>query len=165
MKNLITLSLVVTLIAGCASSSRLAKQSHFEPVIYPSGTKAFTFTLADKESKIKAYKKEMVETGVGGSARAEDYDYRGDPSLSRNKAKMPIYQQAKNLLDKQLNLTEFCRNGFIETDSYFFEKSGFIKGRCKDKATKQDLVKFSQAVLVPASGHESGGIESTPIYR
>ena len=102
--------------------------------IKSSGTKLFNYSIT-KKMPSKGQGKGMGKGGGRGGKHGGNKS-GGAPDMSRMKEKM--YDK----LNAKLAYTGYCREGYMESDSYFERGLSVIRGECNESATTADRKKF-----------------------
>jgi hypothetical protein len=146
MKNIILISLSITALtlSGCSSNSPKRQGGMptevFVTHINPDGSKVFNYSLIKKMPTQGQMGKGMgkgggMHGGMGGSMKGGK-----KPDMSKMKAKME--EKANKKLNLKLSETGYCREGYMELDSFFERGHVTIKGECNETATEQDKKTF-----------------------
>ena len=122
------------ILTACASNGKKTPdiEEIFVTNIHENGTKQFHYTVttsSDGNSQSNSRKSRGGGRSKGGG-RSE--------GGSQDKVKQMVY----TMLDSRLSETGYCRNGYIELDSYFARGSSSIRGECRDGASVGDRGKF-----------------------
>ena len=146
MKNIILISLSISALtlSGCSSNS--SKRHGGMPTevfvthIKPDGSKIFNYSLIKKMPNQGQMGQGMgkgggMHGGMGGGMKGGK-----KPDMSKMKAKME--EKANKKLNLKLAETGYCREGFMELDSFFERGHVTIKGECNETATAQDKKTF-----------------------
>ena len=136
----IFLVLISTLgLLACSSQSTKPRISEtFSTEIESSGLKQFTYTVVDlsqKRDSVAAYRQKEIDRGT--KSMDETRKKRNLKTVRDRKRKETI-----PLLEAKIVETDFCKDGYRITKSYFHHKRSEIKGECTDIATRQDRIKF-----------------------
>lgn len=132
------------LLSACAKKPppRPVDNDRFVTNIKASGAKIFRFTLVTAPAK-KADKKgngqrrqgrgnpeqHAHKNAVGNSGQSDHYRKKLDKLYSR--------------LEQKLTETQYCREGFIEIDTYEAPQHIYLLGECNESATEQDIQNFA----------------------
>ena len=146
MQNKLLISLTVATLSITACSSNSPKRQSGMPTevfvtqIKPDGSKVFNYSLI----------KNMPNQGQMGKGRGKGGGMHGGmsggmkggkkPDMSKMKAKME--EKANKKLNLKLAETGYCREGYMELDSFFERGHVTIKGECNESATAQDKKTF-----------------------
>ena len=148
--------LLIVLIASVVACSHKPKprddQQKFVTHIDQSGSKQFQFSVQSRAANKN--KSNGPRGGAKGGMGAKGQGKRGDGHAgnrrdevrgsrngdheNREKMRHKLYKK----LEQHLANTEYCREGFVETDLYSDDGHIIIKGRCHDKARSEDRAKF-----------------------
>lgn len=147
MKKTLLLPLCVTqvlILSACASKPEPAPEEHalFVTNIKPDGSKMFSFSV-----EMQADKKGGAGGGRGrpsGGGRGDGMGPPPDRSGGKDTGKSDEDKTEKvfQLLDMKLAETGYCREGYIEIDTYETEKRINILGECNESATDEDKRQF-----------------------
>lgn len=142
MKNKLLISLTISTLTITACSSNSPKRQGGMPTevfvthIKPDGSKVFNYSLIKK----------MPNQGQMGKGRGKGGGMHGGMSggmkrdMSKMKAKME--EKANKKLKLKLIETGYCREGYMELDSFFERGHVTIKGECNESATNIDRETF-----------------------
>jgi hypothetical protein len=145
-KKLLTSLLIATLgITACRSNSPKRNgdmpNEVFVTQIKANGSKIFNYSLIKKMPNQGQMGKGMGKGGgrhgggMGGGMKGGK-----KPDMSKMKAKMQ--EKATHKLAKKLSESGYCREGYMELESFFERGHVTIKGECNESATTQDREKF-----------------------
>ncbi len=143
-KLLISLTISTLTITACSSNSPKRHGSMpteiFVTQIKTNGSKIFNYSLIKKMPN--QGKGQMGKGKGGGKHGGMGGGMKGGkkPDMSKMKAKME--EKAVNKLAKKLSETGYCREGYMELDSFFERGHVTIKGECNETATAQDKKTF-----------------------
>ena len=147
MKNKILISLTVATLSITACSSNSPKKHGGMPTevfvthIKPDGSKVFNYSLIKKmPSQGQMGKGRGKGGGMHGGGMGGGMKGGKKPDMSKMKAKME--EKANKKLNLKLAETGYCREGFMELDSFFERGHVTIKGECNETATAQDKKTF-----------------------
>ncbi len=142
MNNKLIISLTIATLSITACSSNSPKRHGGKPSevfvthIKPDGSKVFNYSLIKKMPNQGQMGKGM---GKGGGMHG---GMKGGkkPDMSKMKAKME--EKANKKLNLKLVETGYCREGYMELDSFFERGHVTIKGECNETATAEDKKTF-----------------------
>ncbi len=142
MQNKLLVSLTIATLSITACSSNSPKRQSGMPTevfvthIKPDGSKVFNYSLIKKmPSQGQMGKGRGKGGGMGGGMKGGK-----KPDMSKMKAKME--EKADKKLNMKLAQTGYCREGYMELDSFFERGHVTIKGECNESATAQDKKTF-----------------------
>ncbi|HHL31310.1 MAG TPA: hypothetical protein ENJ41_01905 [Oceanospirillales bacterium] len=140
-KLLISLSVAALSLSACGSNSARRQGSMpkeiFVTYIKPNGSKVFNYSLIKRMPSQGQMGKGMgkgMHGGMGGM--------KGGKKPDMNKMKAQMQAKATKKLGLKLAESGYCREGYMELDSFFERGHVTIKGECNDSATAQDREKF-----------------------
>ncbi|RKZ67504.1 MAG: hypothetical protein DRQ44_05565 [Gammaproteobacteria bacterium] len=134
-------------LAACANNQW--KSSEVEEVfvtdIKPSGLKIFNYSLTNTLAQASGNAKRGGGSGKHGSGKGKGggngSGYEGkDGGKSTNESSMKPY--FNDMLESKLKESGYCREGYIELDSYFGRVQLKMRGECEEGATEEDQIKF-----------------------
>jgi len=138
-------------ITACSHTTPIerGKQS-FHTKIGNDGSKTFIFGIELSPEVIrdtlKSKQRESEQTAQNRSRRGDERK-RQSQSSRRNAGKENVFGLNKKSLQEQLDLllqqNQYCREGYIELDSFIDTTSAYIRGECNDSATEADRKKFA----------------------
>jgi hypothetical protein len=143
-KLLISLSIATLSLSACGSNSPRRQGSlpteNFVTHIKTNGSKIFNYSLIKKIPSQGQMGKGRgkgggMHGGMGGSMKGGK-----NPDMNKMKAKMQ--EKATKKLSLRLAESGYCREGYMELDSFFERGHVTIKGECNETATAQDREKF-----------------------
>ncbi len=148
MKNIILISLSISALtlSGCSSNSPKRQGGMptevFVTHIKPDASKIFNYSLIKKmpnqgqgQMGKGRGKGGGMHGGGGGGMKGG-----GKPNMSQMKDKMQ--EKAHKKLNQKLAQTGYCREGYMELESYFERGLVTIKGECNESATTEDIKTF-----------------------
>lgn len=122
--------LLLIALSACTSRSIPEVYGNLLTNIRPDGTKLFMYT-SGRGQRVP---------GLGGPAPRSRQDFQRD----RREYMMSVLEAG---LEQKLEATGFCRTGYIPLGSYVERGIFEIRGECKESASKEDRVIFSQNSL------------------
>jgi len=143
-KLLISLSFAALSLTACSSNSPKRQggmpNEVFVTNIKSNGSKVFNYSLIKKIPSQGQMNKGMgkgrgMHGGMGGGMKGGK-----KPDMSKIEAKME--EKATKKLKVKLLETGYCREGYMELDSYLEHGHVTIKGECNESASNQDRDKF-----------------------
>jgi len=138
---ILTVAFSVTFLFSCASNKHERRKSApiFVTNITDNGSKLFSFSVSrgTNNGGEGAYKGGHGG-GKGGGSRNSDSNQGGNSEEMVKKLQVAMFQK----LEEKLLVTEFCREGYFELDSYFTRGASQIRGECNESATEVDRNKF-----------------------
>ncbi|QYJ84917.1 hypothetical protein K0I73_11710 [Shewanella mesophila] len=143
IKNIILLFLLFCLTA-CARSNpqvddfEIKVEDKFQTAIKGDGIKLFTY-------KVKYAQLPTLEQPHMARVRElEKMKRSSNKKQSRNGLDLSRWTQQIELgLDKTINMTGYCRDGYIELSRIIELGRGEIRGECNDGASEGDIKKFA----------------------
>jgi hypothetical protein len=151
MNRKTTASVVLTLLlGGCASDpgERPELKTYFVTDIDQQGSKRFNYSVVASRAQ-KDGKKGKDGRGMGRSkgqgGRGGQGQKRGEGRKSANQGDVTakLKTQVTENLELRLADNRYCREGYIELDSYFSRVRSYIRGECKEAATDEDRQAFA----------------------
>ena len=137
------LALLLSLTA-CASNQW--KSSEVEEVfvtdIKPSGLKIFNYSLTNTMAQVSGNAKPSGSSkgnGKHGSGKGGGYGGVGGGKSTNESSMKPYFN---DMLESKLKSSGYCREGYIELDSYFGRGQLKMRGECEEGATEEDQIKF-----------------------
>ena len=142
---------LVLLFSLTACASNKWKPSEVEEVfvtdIKPGGLKIFNYSLTNTMAQASGNTKRdggsSKGTGKHGSGKGmgggKSGGY-GGAGKSANESSMKPY--FNDMLESKLKSSGYCREGYIELDSYFGRGQLKMRGECGEGATEEDRIKF-----------------------
>ncbi|QYK00195.1 hypothetical protein [Shewanella psychrotolerans] len=136
IKNVVLLFLLANLTTACAGSKpdvddfTIKVEDRFQTSIKGDGIKLFTY-------KVKYAHLPTLEQPHMARVRKLERKKRASNNLSQ------WTQQIELGLDKTINMTGYCREGYIELSRIVEVGRGEIRGECNDGASKDDIKKFA----------------------
>ncbi|WP_448549244.1 hypothetical protein [Thalassotalea fusca] len=137
-------------ITACSHTTPIerGKQS-FHTKIGDDGSKTFIYGIELSPEVIrdtlKSKQRELEHSTQSRSQRGEQ-SKRQSPS-SRRGSNNNVFGLDKKSLQRQLDLllqkNQYCREGYIELDSFIDKTSAHFRGECNDSATEADRKKFA----------------------
>lgn len=127
----------LALLGACVSKPPVIEEHDlFITHIKPNGSKLFSFSIVIHPNHAQSH------------ARGQRSDGMGPPQgkLSADKAHNSAQDNFALLherLDGKLFKTNYCRNGYIEVDTYESEQRAHLLGECNESATQQDIETFA----------------------
>lgn len=157
-KNLFLILFVFLCMAACANNQRknLEVNEVFTTDIKPNGLKLFSYNVTksmpqekndiDKEVHRKRHhamddlRSRVRDDNMPGRMNRSSgiSGDRPDRESMTDNQKNEVYYN----LESKLASTGYCREGYIEYDSFFGKEQSLIKGECKERATEQDRITF-----------------------
>lgn len=132
-----------TLLIALAMSSLVSCASR-KPVPPPGGPTSLLQTRIT-EGGLKLFE-------VGGATREGDKPVAGGPSSppsqgkQRPKSAKFSAKQMEKRLDEIMELSGFCRDGYVILGRYAGETTSRIRGECRDIATEEDRLRFPDTI-------------------
>jgi hypothetical protein len=152
MKNIFLVLLILTLIISCSHKPKQPKHKEFFVThILADGTKMFSYNLIlegpqGSDKKGRRGGGESKGRGAGGSGSGGKMGKGGDrgkkDSLNRPASKQKINKRFYANLENILHKNNYCREGYVELNSFIDREGAEMKGQCHEKANKVDRVKF-----------------------
>jgi len=144
------------LATACSQNKKPSNEAIFVTHITEQGDKKFQYSQqykSNKGSKGQGGKgnrgsgqgpsgggKSGARGGKGGSGRGSD-ERSSDQRRGTGDGKQGAGRLRKHI-EKKLNETGYCREGFFEVDHYNDEGRLYFNGQCNEKATKEDRIFF-----------------------
>lgn len=157
LRNQLTVFMVCAFagLSGCAAESKVPEpQGYLATHIYENGSKQFVYTTdlqnlinLDKEGKaggrpgnvagqLNGSSNGGLSGGVtAGTANRRPGGHSGRPMQSRD-------QMLVNAVEKELEKSGFCREGFKELDRMTEPQQTYLKGECIESANAHDRTQF-----------------------
>ncbi|MBU2979293.1 hypothetical protein [Alteromonas sp. C1M14] len=150
MKKTFLLPLCVTpvlLLSGCASKPDKPpkEQPLFVTNIKPDGSKMFSFSVAmraEKQGRDGGGRGRESGGGGRGGRGGKGAPPERDGQDSQGRSDEDRIEKIYEALDLKLGETGYCREGYIEIDTYETETRFNILGECNDSATNEDKALF-----------------------
>ncbi len=142
---LISLSISALTLSGCSSNSPKRQggmpTEDFVTHIKPDGSKIFNYSLIKKMPN-QGQGQMGKGRGKGGGMHGGGGGMKGGgkPNMSQMKDKMQ--EKAHKKLNLKLAQTGYCREGYMELESFFERGLVTIKGECNESATTEDSKTF-----------------------
>ena len=142
---------VLTLLMGaCASDpgERPELKTYFVTDIDQQGSKRFNYSVvvdrANKDSKKGKGGRGMGRSkGNGGQGGRGGRGEKGRKSGNQGDMTEKLKIRVTENLELRLADNGYCREGYIELDSYFSRGRSYIRGECKEGATEEDRLAFA----------------------
>lgn len=145
-KHYLLVLILSLFITACASNQWQASEVEevFVTDIKPGGLKIFNYSLTNTTAQASGKGKRGGNgngkgTGKHDSGKSGGYGDMGD-GMSVNESSMKSY--FNDMLELKLKNSGYCRQGYIELDSYFGRGQLQIRGECEEGATEEDRIKF-----------------------
>ena len=147
LKNVIGMLLVPLLLLGCASNENRQPEVKeiFVTDIKENGTKLFSYSVT-----MNSPQKERDGRGMGrkmpkgeGGMRGGKQGRKGAGKPNRESMMSRVKEMINEKLDSKLEETGYCRESYIELDSFIGKGQSQIRGKCKEYATYSDRIKFT----------------------
>lgn len=143
---------LVLLLPLTACASNQWESSEVEEVfvtdIKPGGLKIFNYSLTNTTAQAsgngkrggggKGTGKHGGGRGMGGS-KSGGYGGMGGGKSVNEPSMKPYFN---DMLESKLKNSGYCREGYIELDSYFGRRQLKMRGECEEGATEEDRIKF-----------------------
>ena len=152
-KNEIVVLLVSLLLLACASDQKIQPEIKEILVtkIKENGIKLFSYSVT-----MSSLQKGMdgrgagrgMPGGMGGDMQGKNGAGRPDRESMMKRMKEKKKEKINRKLDYKLAETGYCREGYIELDSYVGRGQSQIKRECKESATDSDRKRFANAVNI-----------------
>ena len=140
IKNIILLFLLFCLTA-CAGSKpevddfEIKVEDKFQTSIKGDGIKLFTYKV--KYAQLPTLEQPHM-------ARVKEFERKKRSGNKRDTVDLSQWTQQIELgLDKTINMTGYCRDGYIELSRIIELGRGEIRGECNDGASEEDIKKFT----------------------
>ena len=144
----LVLSLFLT---ACASNQW--KSSEIDEVfvtdIKAGGLKIFNYSLTKTTPQTGSGGERNGSSGKGsgkhsgrggkGAGKSDGHGSMGSGKSAYESSMKPYFNE---MLELKLKKTGYCRDGYIELDSYFGRGQLQIRGECEEGATEEDRIKF-----------------------
>lgn len=140
-----SLIILVALVAACSSNkpvhpnTRSKPQETFNTDIQPDGTKQFSYVLEMSRGNTDKFKRgsrhrdrSQKHTGSQRETGAQDWEQR-------------IQAKIESRLDKKIEDSGYCKEGFIILDSYIGRGRATIRGECRDGASAEEMEPLTKA--------------------
>ncbi|WP_347330667.1 hypothetical protein [Marinimicrobium locisalis] len=125
--------LPLLLVVGCSSGGRhySALQETLSIEILPNTSKQFVYRLAIPE----AMRRPLVQV----------YDSPKEASQHRQREPLgePAYRRLKKDTKRAVQVTGYCREGFLELDYRLSYEEMWMRGECREGATEKDRERFA----------------------
>ena len=139
MKYKIYFLVLLLFITACASNRW--EPSEVEEVfitdIKPGGLKIFNYSLTKTTAQASGIGK-RGGSGKGAGKHGGGKGMGGGKSVNESGMK-PYFN---DMLELKLKESGYCREGYIELDSYFGRGKLQMRGECEEGATEEDMIKF-----------------------
>ncbi len=135
--TLTTLALSTLLIACSSNQLREDETETFQPRILENGSKLFDYRLNTPSDGMQNPKLVFDAN--------EPQDMNSPPEMapySADNEKAHIEARVLALVDKKLESTGYCREGFVVVEKYIGFSQSLITGECKESATDEDRRTF-----------------------
>jgi len=144
---------LVFLLSACASNQWQASEVEevFVVDIKSSGLKIFDYSLT----------KAMLQAGGGGRRGGSSgkgsgkHAGRGGTGGSSADNGLAMKEYFNAMLESKLKKTAYCRQGYIELDSYLGKGQLQLRGECEEAATEEDRIKFANNLPTISNGVDS----------
>ena len=116
--------------------------------IKPGGLKIFNYSLTKTaaqtdggERNASSGKGSGKHSGRGGkgAGKSGGHGSMGSGKSAYESSMKPYFNE---MLESKLKKSGYCRDGYIELDSYFGRGQLQIRGECEEGATEEDRIKF-----------------------
>lgn len=141
MKKFIPLAVLLPMVlSACAGKHRPeTKQSDmFVTNIKYTNDKVFNFSIGSNQEKGDRGKNKSQRGGRGGPPPDRNNSRKTDSEDTNENSLNALYSR----LDLKLNETGYCREGYVEIDTYESENRFHILGKCNESATPEDKSRF-----------------------
>lgn len=140
-KNVMVLALSLFLVA-CGSTQRKPPEvtEVFVTNITADGLKLFSYTLT-KAIAPKTRGSQSDRGGRGGGKGGSRSGMGGTKPAGKDMMQS-IRKNVYQILDAKLEEVGYCREGYLEVDSFIGRGYSQIRGECKEGATDQDRIVF-----------------------
>lgn len=131
-QRLLALMLIGLLSAGCGMGGRY----------HGALDESLEIDLRDNGSKLFVYRLERLDALDPGRIRVD----RGRTRPTRQETMEPpgerAYRHLQNDTERALEVTGYCREGYLELDRRLSTQVLWIKGECREAATRSDREQF-----------------------
>ena len=143
---------LVLFLSACASNQWQASEVEevFVVDIKSSGLKIFDYSLTKAMPQAGGSGRRGGSSGKGSGKHAGGG--MGGGSVDNGSA-MKEYFNA--MLESKLKKTAYCRQGYIELDSYLGKGQLQLRGECEEAATEEDRIKFANNLPSISNGMDS----------
>ena len=125
-KNYLILLLLFSML-GCSSAKKRDDNNYyFNTNITQNNVKEFAIS---KEFKARNNKKSSNREGKRSGGRGERNQKRGQKNTDKNSK---YYTQLEIFLEKELAISNYCTNGYIEIERYNSQGFYTIRGECNE---------------------------------
>ena len=133
-------------LTACASNQWESSEVEegFVTDIKTSGLKIFNYSLtratpqaSGRSANNKGSGKHAGRGGMGG--KGGGYGGMGGGKSADESSMKPYFN---DMLESKLKKSGYCREGYIELDSYFGRGQLQMRGECEEGATEEDRIKF-----------------------
>ncbi|MBE9559413.1 MAG: hypothetical protein IMF15_01425 [Proteobacteria bacterium] len=151
MKYKIYFLILLLSLTACASNKWESSEVEevFVTDIKPGGLKMFNYSLTNTTAQASGNAKRGGGSSKGtgkhgsgkgmGGGKSGGYGSKGG-GKSANEAGMKPY--FNDMLELKLKSSGYCREGYIELDSYLGRGQLKMRGECEEGATEEDRIKF-----------------------
>lgn len=130
-------------LTACASNQweSYEVEEIFVTDIKTSGLKIFNYSLTNSTAQASGNGKRGGGKGTGkhGGGKGGGYGGMGGGRPNNESSMKPYFT---GMLEAKLEKSGYCREGYIELDSYFGRRQLKMRGECEEGATEEDRIKF-----------------------
>lgn len=135
---------LMLLLSLTACASNQWEPSEVEEVfvtnIKPGGLKIFNYSLENTMAQASSNGKRGGKgTGKHSGGKGGGYEGMGGGKSANESSMKPYFN---DMLESKLKSSGYCREGYIELDSYYGRGKLQMRGECEEGATKEDRIKF-----------------------
>ena len=146
-KNYCFVLILPLLLAACASNQWEPSEVDevFVTDIKSSGLKIFNYSLTKTTSQASGSGERRSGSGKGSgkhSGRGGNGGGYGGKGGGKSADESSMKAYFNEMLESKLKESGYCREGYIELNSYFGKGQLKIRGECEEGATEEDLIKF-----------------------
>jgi hypothetical protein len=145
------LLVLIFFLTACANNQW--KSSEVDEVfvtdIKPGGLKIFNYSLTKTTAQTGGGSERNASSGKGsgkhsgrGGKGAGKSDGHGSMGSGKSAYESSMKPYLNEMLESKLKKSGYCRDGYIELDSYFGRGQLQIRGECEEGATEEDRIKF-----------------------
>ena len=150
-KHYFLILILSVFLTACANNQW--KSSEVDEVfvtdIKPGGLKIFNYSLTKIRPQISGSGERGGSSGKGsgkhngrggkGGGKSDGHGSMGSGKSAYESSMKPYFNE---MLELKLKNSGYCRDGYIELDSYFGRGQLQIRGECEEGATEEDRIKF-----------------------
>ncbi|MCL1048406.1 hypothetical protein L2755_02005 [Shewanella abyssi] len=133
--------LLILLLSACSGTSEIVPEEFVGQL-----TDSFKTDIKNNGLKLFTYRAELVQ-----GSHAQQVPLPHEQRASQKKRSKKRYQgpdltawtqKIEHGLEQTIQMTGYCREGYIEISRSIQYDRGNIRGECKEGATEQDIAKF-----------------------